>query len=57
MRHLLDSYGISNLLFNIFIVFNDEIYEKEYKNKQNLSKKELKTFVSKPPLHFQKWKE
>ena len=54
MKHLLDSYGMSNLIFNIFIVFNDEIYEKEYKNKQKLSKKELKTFVSKPPLHFQK---
>ena len=33
MRHLLDSYGMSNLILNIFKVLNGEIDEKEYKNK------------------------
>ena len=29
MRHLLDSYGISKLILNIFKVLNDEIDKKE----------------------------
>ena len=33
MRHLLDSYGMFNLILNIFKVFNGEIDKKEYKNK------------------------
>ena len=32
MRHLLDSYGMSNLIWNIFKVLDGEI-DKEYKNK------------------------
>ena len=33
MRHLLDSYGMSNLILNIFRLLNDKIDKKEYKNK------------------------
>ena len=33
MRHLLDSYGMSNLILNIFKVLKDEPDKKEYKNK------------------------
>ena len=32
MRRLLDSYGMSNLILNIFKMLNDEIDKKEYKN-------------------------
>ena len=33
MRHLLECYGMSSLILNIFKVLNDEIDKKEYKNK------------------------
>ena len=39
MRHLLDSYGMSNLMLNIFKVLNDEIDKKEYKSKNKFFQK------------------
>ena len=42
MRHLLDSYGISNLILNISKVLNDEIDKKEYKNKHKFFQKRAK---------------
>ena len=42
MRHLLDSYGMSNLTLNIFKVFNVEIDEIEYKNKHKFFQKRAK---------------
>ena len=41
MRHLLDSYGMSNLIMNIFKVLNDEIDNKEYKNKHEVFQKQM----------------
>ena len=41
-HHLLDSYGIPNLIFNIFKLFKDEIDKKEYKNKHIFSEKRAK---------------
>ena len=42
MRHLLDSYGMSNLILNIFKVLNGEIDKKEYKNKHKFFQKRAK---------------
>ena len=42
MGHLLDSYGMSNLILNIFKVLNDEIDKKEYKNMQKFFQKRAK---------------
>ena len=42
MRHLLDSYGMSNLILNIFKVLNDEIDKKECKNKHKFFQKRAK---------------
>ena len=39
MRHLLDSYVISNLMLSIFKVVNDVIVKKEYKNKHKFFEK------------------
>ena len=44
MRHLLDSYGMSNLILNIFKVLNGEIDKKEYKNKHKFFQKRAKDF-------------
>ena len=41
-RHLLDSYGMSNLILNIFKVLNGEIDKKEYKNKHKFFQKRAK---------------
>ena len=48
MRHLLDSYGMSNLILSILKMLNDEIDKKEYKNKHKFPIKELRTVVPKP---------
>ena len=42
MRHLLDSYGMSNLILNIFKAWNGEIDKKEYKNKHKFFQKRAK---------------
>ena len=42
MRHLLDSYGMSNLILNIFKVLNGKIDKKEYKNKLKFFQKRAK---------------
>ena len=42
MRHLLDCYGMSNLILNIFKVLNGEIDKKEYKNKDRFFQKRAK---------------
>ena len=42
MRHLLDSYSMSNLTLNIFKAWNGEIDKKEYKNKQKFFQKRAK---------------
>ena len=42
MRHLLDSYGMSNLILNIFKALNDEMDNKEYKNKPKFFQKGAK---------------
>ena len=42
MRNLLGSYGVSNLILNIFKAFNDEIDKKEYKNKRRFLQKRAK---------------
>ena len=42
MRQLLDSYGMSNLILNIFKVLNGEIDKKEYKNKHKFFQKRAK---------------
>ena len=42
MRHLLDSYGMSNLILNIFKVLNGEIDKKECKNKYKFFQKRAK---------------
>ena len=42
MRHLLDSYSMSNLILNIFKVLNGEIDKKEYKNKHRFFQKRAK---------------
>ena len=34
IRHLLNSYGISNLILNMFKVLNAKIDKKKYKKKQ-----------------------
>ena len=44
MRHLLDPYGMSNLILNIFKVLNGEIDKKEYKNKHKFFQKRAKDF-------------
>ena len=42
MRHLLYSYGMPNLILNIFKVLNGEIDKKEYKNKHKFFQKRAK---------------
>ena len=42
MRHLLDSYGMSNLILNIFKALNGEMDNKEYKNKHKFFQKRAK---------------
>ena len=42
MRHLMYSYGMSNLILNIFKALNDEIDKKEYKNKHKFFQKRAK---------------
>ena len=42
MRQLLDSYGMSNLILNIFKVLNGEIDKKEYKIKHKFFQKRAK---------------
>ena len=42
MRHLLVSYGMSNLILNIFKVLNGEIDKKECKNKHKFFQKRAK---------------
>ena len=42
IRYLMDSYGMSNLILNIFKVFNDGIDKKEYKNKHKFFQKRAK---------------
>ena len=42
MRHLLDSYVVSNLMLNIFKVVNGVIVKKEYKNKHKFVEKRAK---------------
>ena len=42
MRHLLDPYGMSNFILNIFKVLKDEMEKKEYKNKQKFFQKRAK---------------
>ena len=42
MRHLLVSYGMSNLILNIFKVLNGEIDKKECKNKHKFFQKKAK---------------
>ena len=39
MRHLLDSYGMSNLILNILKVLNGEIHKKGRKNKHKFFQK------------------
>ena len=45
MRHLLDSYGMSNLILNIFKMLNGEIDKKEYKNKHMFFQKRAKDCI------------
>ena len=42
IRHLLDSYSMSNLILNIFKVLNGTVDKKEYKNKHNFFQKRAK---------------
>ena len=42
---LLDPCEVSNLIINIFKIVKGDISKKDYKNKQFLSKKELKTVL------------
>ena len=42
MRHLLDSYGMSNLILNIFKVLYGEMDKKEYKDKPKFFQKGAK---------------
>ena len=42
VRHLLDSYAMSNLILKILKVLKDEIDKKEYKNKHKFSQKRAK---------------
>ena len=42
MRYLLDSYGMSNLILNIFKVLKDGIDKKEHKNKHKFFQKGAK---------------
>ena len=42
MRQLLDAYGMSNLILNIFKVLNGEIDKKEYKIKHKFFQKRAK---------------
>ena len=42
MRHLLECYGMSNLILNIFKVLNEEIDKKEYKNKHKFFQRRTK---------------
>ena len=42
MKHLRDSYVMSNLISNIFKVLNDEIDKKKYKNKDEIFSKKVK---------------
>ena len=39
VRHLLDTYAMSNLILKILKVLKDEIDKKEYKNKHRFSQK------------------
>ena len=48
MRHLLDSYSMSNLLLNIFKVLNGEVDKRNLKTNISFSKKEIRTVSSKP---------
>ena len=41
MRHLLDSYGMSNLILNIVKALKDEIDKEKYKNKHKLLQKRV----------------
>ena len=54
MRHLLDSYGISNLILNIFKMLNDEIDNKEYKNKHRFFPKRAKDCCTQTLLYTHK---
>ena len=42
IKHLLDAYGMSNLILNIFQVLNGDIDKKEYKNKHKFFQKRAK---------------
>ena len=42
VRHLMDSYAMSNLILKILKVLKDEIDKKEYKNKHKFSQKRVK---------------
>ena len=44
IKHLLDAYGMSNLILNIFQVLNGDIDKKEYKNKHKFFQKRAKDF-------------
>ena len=52
--HLLDSYGMSNLILNIFKVLNDEIDKKEYKNKHKFFQKRAKDCCTQTLLYTYK---
>ena len=52
MKHLRDSYVMSNLISNIFKVLNDEIDKKKYKNKGEIFSKKLRIVVKMKRITF-----
>ena len=42
LKYILDSYGLSNLMINIFEVIEGDISNKDYKNKHNFFQKRAK---------------
>ena len=44
MRHLLDPYGMSILILNIFKVLKDEVYKKKYNYKYKFFQKRAKEY-------------
>ena len=42
LKYILDSYGLSNLMINIFKVVEGDISKKDYKNKHNFFQKRAK---------------
>ena len=51
LKYILDSYGLSNLMINIFKVVEGAISKKDYKNKHNFFQKRAKDcFIQEVPL-------